>query len=108
MSQKFCTQQSMLHWHYKSIFKLNITSLACCGRRLFEFIWLFRCNIIIIFCKIGASQLDTPITTLDVSQLHTHAQTIEYIFFPILLGIGSSIREFHYHCTYNCDPGIIK
>ena len=25
----------MLHWHYKSIFKLNITSLACCGRRLF-------------------------------------------------------------------------
>ena len=46
-----------------------------------EFIWLFRCNIIIIFCKIGASQLDTPVATLDLSQLHTHAQTIEYIFF---------------------------
>ena len=30
-----------------------------------EFIWLFRCNIIIIFCKLGASQLGTPVTTLD-------------------------------------------
>ena len=69
-----------------------------------EFIWLFRCNIIIIFCKIGASQLDTPVTTLDrITITYTFANNRIH-FFPILLGIGNSIREFHYHCAYNCDP----
>ena len=63
---------------------------------------------IIIFCKIGASQLDTPVTTLDRITITYTCANNRIHFFPIRLGIGNSIREFHYHCTYNCDPGIIK
>ena len=60
------------------------------------------------FVNIGASQLDTPVTTLDRITITYTCANNKIHFFSNTYVNWQLIREFHYHCTYNYDPGIIK